>query len=892
MKLLHVGLLLGAATSGLAAGSNADEFFEMRVRPVLAARCFACHSASRMGGLDVTSRQALLKGGQSGPAVVPGEPERSLLIQAIQHTHERLKMPLQQPRLSDQEVSDLAAWVKAGAVWPENPAVSVPKSPDYKITPEQRSFWAFRPIRQPALPQVKNRTWVRSPIDQFLLARMEAQHVSPVRPADRRTLIRRAYFDLIGLPPAAAEVEAFLADRAPGAFAKVVDRLLASPHYGERWGRYWLDLARYSDDRLESEVEAPYPNSFRYRDWVVKAWNEDMPYDVFVKAQVAGDLMDPANVKKYAPGLGFYALSPDTQEDRVDVTGRAFLALTAGCAQCHDHKFDPIPTKDYYALLGVFTSTKPSELRLVSDDVVKRYKDHEKRVEEKKAQIRDFLYAQAGQLQEVLAGQTARYLRAARKVLAEQSPRELAERENLDGETLQRWVRYLRRSSFDHPYLKDWKDESKFDPEAFQAGVLAVLKERKQVDETNLVRRAEAKKRGPKAQAEVVALENNSYYLWRDLFFNDFYGNVFKQEDDGLLYYGPNRGFYESDGTVERFLNGVWKSHLDTLRAELTRLKSELPSNYPFAHIIQDADKPKNERVRISGSAENLGDEVPRRFLSILSDGEPPAFDKGSGRLELAEAIANPANPLTARVIMNRVWLHHFGAGIVRTPSDFGRMGDRPSHPELLDYLAARLIENRWSLKAMHREIMLSAAYALSSEQVEKNFSVDPENRLLWRANLRRLDGEALRDSLLAVSGELDPAVGGPPLRLNDVKNARRTVYGFVSRWKLDSTLSLFDFPNPNTTAEKRLATITPPQQLYFLNGDFVWDRARALAGRVAGEGPDDDAKVRAAYRRIFARDPLPAELKLGLKFVQAGTDLWTQYARALLNSNEFLFVN
>src|SRR5262245_36502219 len=402
MKMLSLGLLFSIATVGLAAEVTPREFFEMRVRPVLTRTCLTCHAATRMGGLDMTSRDGLLKGGNSGPAVVPGEPEHSLLIQAVSYTHKRLKMPLQQPRLSDQEVADLSAWVKAGAIWPESPAASSSPSPEYRITPEQRAFWAFQPVRKSAPPEVKNRAWVESPIDQFLLAKMEATGVVPVKPADKRTLIRRAYFDLIGLPPTAEEAQAFVNDQSASAFEKVVDRLLASPHYGERWGRYWLDIARYSDDRLDSEVDAPYANAFRYRDWVIQALNDDMPYDVFVKAQIAGDLLDPGKTKQYAPGLGFYALSPDTesQEDRVDATGRAFLGLTTGCAQCHNHKFDPIPTKDYYSLLGVFRSTRKAELRFVPEDVVTHYKEKEKTVEEKKAQIRDFLYSQAIQLQE------------------------------------------------------------------------------------------------------------------------------------------------------------------------------------------------------------------------------------------------------------------------------------------------------------------------------------------------------------------------------------------------------------------------------------------------------------------------------------------------------------
>lgn len=897
MKCNVGALLLACAGLALAADPAApNEFFETRVRPVIAQACFACHAAgTRMGGLDMTSREGLLRGGSSGPSIVPGEPAKSILIQAVSYTHERLRMPLQKTRLSDTQVADLTAWVKSGAIWPDSKPVTAPSGPGYAITKEQRAFWAFQPVRKPAIPAVKNRTWPRSAIDSFLLSRMEAAGVTPATPADKPTLLRRAYFDLIGLPPGVDEVEDFLRDSSPDAFAKVVDRLLASPRYGERWGRYWLDIARYSDDRLESEVDAPYPNAFRYRDWVIQAMNEDMPYDVFVKAQIAGDLIDPKQMNRYAPGLGFYALSPDTQEDRVDVTGRAFLALTTGCAQCHNHKFDPIPTRDYYSLLGIFTSTEHSELRLAPEDVVAHYKVKEKAVEEKQTEIREFLHAQATQLAEMLARETAQYVRAARSVMSAESQRQteaVAQQDGLDSETLKRWLGYLRRPSFDHPFLTNWKDESTFDLDRFQAQVLAVLKERKEVDETNLVRKAAAKSGGKNARVEVVALQPDSYYLWRDLFFNDSYGNVFKQEDDGILYYGPNRGYYESDGSVERFLSGVWKAHLEKLRAQLAGLKAAMPARYPFAHVIKDKEQPKNEKVRIGGSQENVGEDAPRRFLSILCDGEPAPFQKGSGRLELAEAIVSPTNPLTARVMANRIWLHHFGAGIVRTPSDFGQMGDRPSHPELLDYLASRFIENKWSMKAMHREIMLSSAYMLSSQESDKNMAADPENRLVWRAGTRRMDAEALRDWLLSVSGELDVTAGGPPVPLAADGNHRRTVYGFVSRRKLDGALALFDFPNPNATSEKRVPTLTPRQQLYFLNGDFVWSRAKALARRLAAGQPDPSARIRTAYRGVFGRNPLPAELDLSLSFVRGEETAWERFAHALLNSNELFFVN
>lgn len=869
---------------------DSREFFENRIRPVFARNCLPCHATTRMGNLDMSSREGLLRGGTIGASIVPGKPEESLLMRAVTHQHERIKMPMGQPKLADQQIEDLQDWIKAGAPWPESNAAGAAKGKPFVITPEQKNFWAFQPVRNRPAPQTKNKVWGRGMIDQHLLAAMEAKGIAPAQAASRRTLIRRASYDLTGLAPSADEIDAFVNDRSPNAFEKVVERLLASPRYGERWGRYWLDLARYSDDRLESEVDAPYANAFRYRDWVIQAFNEDMPYNLFVKAQIAGDQL--GDNKKYAAGLGFYALRPDTQDDRVDVTGRVFLGLTTGCAQCHNHKFDPIPTTDYYALLGIFTSSEDSQFPLATEEVVKAWKAQEKKVNAKHDEIRDFLHASAMQVAEMLAQETSRYSQAARRVVVRhEQPGAVAASEKLDRETFDRWVKYLANPVKDHAFLKGWAEAS-FDDDKFQAAVLDVLKERKDVDEENLVRKALAKRKGLKDSTEAVSLKTESFYLWRDLFFSDFYGRQFKQEDDGLLYYGPNRGFYESDGTVERFLQGEFQAHLNRAREELSALKAKLPPQYPFLHTIQDSKKPRIERVHIGGSDGNLGEEVPRRFLTVLSDCAP--FQKGSGRLELAEAMANDANPLTARVMANRVWAYHFGQGLVRTPSDFGFMGARPSHPELLDYLASRLVASGWSLKALHREILLSAAYQLDSrvdsQALAKNNEIDPDNRLLWRANTRRLDAESLRDSLLEATGELDLAVGGPPQKLTSNSNRRRTIYGFVSRRKLDGTLALFDFPNPNLTSEKRSVTITPPQQLFLLNGEFAMDRAQRLAA--AAQSASGDETVRRLYRNLFGRAPTVRELQLGSDFVQGNPDRWPLYAQALLNSNEFLFVH
>jgi mono/diheme cytochrome c family protein len=802
--------------------------FDSRVRPLLVKNCFTCHTTNRMGGLEMTSREALLKGGNSGPAIVPGNPDQSLLIQAVRHTHPRLKMP-PTGKLPEEDIASLVAWVKDGAAWTGD------------------ALWSLQPVRKAA-----------GSIDSLILARLQAKGLKPAPTADKRTLLRRVTYDLTGLPPAFEEIDAFLKDTSRDALAKVVDRLLASPRYGERWGRHWLDLARYSDDKLNSTQDEPVPNAFRYRDWVIQAFNDDMPYDLFLKAQIAGDLLPYP--EKYVAGLGFYALRPEFQDDRVDATTRGFLALTVACAQCHDHKYDPIPTKDYYSLLGVFTSTEPREYPLAPKDVVEAFRQHKKRIEEQEAAIKEFIKAQSAGLGEILAAQTARFLMAAK---GKERPADL------DSETLDRWTAYLAKSPKEHPFLQQWEERgTEAEAAAFQDLVLKVIQDKKAVDEKNLILLGGNKDRRSLSQANLVSLERDKYILWRDLF----------SESRGVLYYG--------DKKIDRFLHGEWKAHLEALRQELERRQKALPEPYPFLNIIGDLAKPKNERVQIRGSRENLGEEAPRRFLTALCQGDPKPFTKGSGRLELAEAISTRDNPLTARVIANRVWQHHFAQGIVRTPSNFGRLGEPPDNPELLDYLAARLVENGWSIKKLHREILLSAAYARSSAYDARNFTADPENRLLWRFPRRRLEVEEIRDSILAASGQLDLTAGGPPAKLTD-DNRRRTVYGFVSRRKLDPLLGLFDFPNPTATAEQRLATNVPIQRLFFLNSGFVLRQVEALAKRVEPEATPE-ARVRGLYRYVFGRAPTAEELRLGRPFHGS----LAQYAQALFASNEFLFVD
>jgi hypothetical protein len=825
---------------GLAALGKDAAFFESRVRPVLAKHCYACHAQTAMAGLRVDSREALVRGGKSGPALVAGKADASLLVQAAEHTHARLKMPPGR-KLAANELADLRAWVDAGAVWPEE------RGGDGK------ELWSLRPVKKPA----------GGSIDGLITARLAAEGLRQGPAADKRTLLRRVTFDLTGLPPTPEETGAFLADTAPDAYAKVVDRLLASPRYGERWARRWLDVARYSDGSQGAREDTPFANAWRYRDWVVDALNRDLPYDEFVKAQIAADLLPG---KKHLAALGFQTVG-ESDNDRVDVTTRAFLGFTVGCAQCHDHKFDPIPTMDYYSLLGVFKSSKVDEHPLVDAAVVKKYKDAKAAVAAKQEELNLFLDAQTKLIADVLASRTADYLMAAHTGQAG---------DDLDAETVARMKKYLADAKKDHPYFAPWFARPGREAAAeMQAAVRAVFAEKKAIDDRNYVKLGGLegmKDTGKVIDTLVEALPIERYYFWRDMA-----SRPYKVEDlvfgGGVFYYGPK--------DVERFLDARTKTYLSTLRAELKALQAAVPEPYPYYHVLSENEKPGDIKVAIRGNAENLGDVAPRRFLRALCEGEPEPFHTGSGRLELAEAIATAKNPLTARVMANRVWAWHFGEGIVRTTSNFGQLGERPTHPELLDYLAARLVESGWSLKALHREILLSKTYQLASDAAGEGVKKDPDNRLLWRANaVERLDAEALRDSILAVAGTLDSQMGGAGKKFAD-DMTRRAIYGIVSRSQPDRTMALFDFPDATAHAEQRIVTVGPMQRLFFMNSPFVAAQAKALGARIEKMG------IAAAYELLYGRPATAEEIRLGEEFT-AGGGKWAQYAQVLLAAAEF----
>jgi hypothetical protein len=1094
------------------------EFFEKEVRPLLVANCWQCHGpAKARGGLRLTSRELLLQGGDSGPAAVAGKPEDSLLVRAVRY-QDSPRMP-PRGKLTDRQIGVLERWVKRGLPWPGTTASSRPAGSGWTITDEQRQFWAFRTVQEAAVPAVRDAAWARTPVDRFILAALEARGLRPAPPADKRTLLRRVTFDLIGLPPTPAEIDAFLGDQSPDAFARVVDRLLASPQYGERWGRHWLDVVRYADarDLIQLPAESDFREVWRYRDWVVGAFNRDLPYADFVRYQVAGDLLPPRPGSFDPDGIvatGLLALADfvpgdvdkeqmiaDYVNDQIDVVGRAFLGLTLACARCHDHKFDPIRTEDYYALAGIFFSTRlipgpvPGNTPLVRvpllpPDEVARLKvqdeaDRRRRAERERqlagAADRDYL----AHAQDLVARQTARYLVAACESrrqppgMAHDSVAELARRHRLDAALLAGWVKFLDTVSKGPPaawppVLRDAAAGKLAGPDLersaqeLQRALAAAAPTKQTLDGAALVRlraddphlasdgtgrvtrwpnrcalAADATPPSPgggpvKVSAAinghtrpVLRFDGNAllevprqpppngtlFVVYRTASGGSAGQRLLGWEDSDVGHHGvglmpapggalhailrdngrvgdvmdarPVRGFeiasvswgpagttLHRDGAaagargetaavsadpgiaalrvggpgsgssprfrgdvaevrvydrklteaerrrVEEELRSTWfgtggspappsdpvallyqellsargpfwapadqrlrllpaeaRSKLAAWGRELDALKNKRPREVPQAVAVQDGGPPgtrhagfQDAHVFLRGNHKKLGKTVPRGFPRILMGQTPARITQGSGRRQLAEWLTRADNPLTARVMVNRIWQHHFGAGLVRTPNDFGTRGERPTHPELLDYLAARFVASGWSVKAMHRLMLLSATYQQDSRGNAAAVARDPDNRLFGRMDRRRLDAEAVRDSLLAVAGRLDPTFGGPAF--TDLATPRRTLYLLAARTGANTSDfgRLFDRADPGSIVGQRGQSVVAPQALFFLNDPFVATRAGDLAARIAREAPSSDAdRIRLLYRLTLGRPPTPAESDLGIRLLAEG---------------------
>ncbi len=806
--LLAFAVVMPAEGQEVAGSPAADaDFFEKEIRPILAEHCYDCHSAKSKrlrGSLRLDSQEGWLKGGDIGPAVEPGDPVNSLLITAVRQEDEFLKMP-PRGKLDDHQIALLNRWIVMGAPGPHEVADAARPSDPRQATEveREREPWSFRAPEDPPVPDVADDAWPHNALDRFVLASLEAKGLAPAAPADRRTLIRRVTFDLTGLPPTPEEIDAFLDDDAPDAFARVVDRLLASPHYGERWGRHWLDLARYADSNGLDENVA-HGNAWRYRDYVIAAFNADKPYDQFVLEQLAGDLLStadaPARAHERLIATGFLSLGPkvlaevderkmemDIVDEQIDTVGRTFLGLTLGCARCHDHKFDPISQADYYALAGIFKSTR----------------------------------------------------------------------------TMETFKKVAR-----------WHEVS-----------LA--------DEADLARQAAHDAKVAAKKKEIAALVERR-----------------KQQSDA-------KETDESAGAAEA---EETEATLKRLREELATLEKDAPV-MPSAMGVTEGTV-ADTHIHIRGSHLTLGELAPRDVPAVFTTPEPPSFSASqSGRLELARWLVTEDHPLTARVMVNRLWRWHFGRGLVGTPDNFGKLGEPPTHPALLDWLAHRFVESGWSIKAMHRLILLSNTYQMSNDFNPDAARVDPENRLLWRMNVRRLEAEPIRDALLAVSGRLDRRMGGSLLTVENrayffdhtsrdatnYDNPRRSVYLPIVRNHLYDMFQLFDATDASVTDGDRATTTVAPQALFLLNSDLALQSSLDLAAHLL-ERPDlDDAgRIRRLYALAYGRPPSPAESRRALAFLErfertlrdedgapndARLGAWQALCQAVLASNEFVTI-
>ena len=932
------------------------EFFEKKVRPVLTEKCYKCHSAGAekiKGGLLLDSRNGWMKGGESGPVIIPGNPEKSRLIHAVRYTDSKLQMPPKEI-LPAPQISDLEMWVRMGA--PDPRGAPVPSS-TFRI-PSSR-HWAFLPPRDSPLPRIRQQNWPRSPIDSFILARLEKHKLKPRPPADKRTLIRRATFDLTGLPPKADEIEAFLADNSNDAFAKVVDRLLATPQFGERWGRHWLDVARYADSN-GLEINLPYENAWRYRDYVVRAFNEDKPFARFIREQLAGDLLPGDNEEQHYDQLtatGFLMLGPkllfeprkaklemDIVDEQIDVTTRAFLGLTVSCARCHDHKFDPIPTRDYYALAGIFASTatliwdaEPKggpprwrERPLAAPERAKAVEDHAAAV----ARLQASLQA-AGEMKTALPGGV--------------SSSELAGivLDNSMAQLVGSWKESTYATNFiDKNYLQDGntgkgEKSARFVPDLPQAGRYEV--QFAYVPRRNRARNVPVTVHAANA-ARTVLIDQTEPPTIDDLFVSlgtfEFAAGtngavvVSNQGTEGFVTIDAVRFVPAGMEMTMKMQTGqkarakksgtaMTDRSIHQLLDDLQELRAKEPPPVPMAMAAQDGAI-CNCRINLRGDPEKPGPEVPRGFLSVLEKTVPPPAslsNEASGRLELADWIASNQNPLTARVAVNRIWHYLFGGRLVESVDNFGALGERPTHPDLLDYLALRFMEQGWSFKKIIRALMLSSTYQMSSDLDPLAYAKDPENKLMWRMNRRRLDAEAIRDAVLAVSGQLDLTMGGSLSPTNDapfgaaamasnaqVASTRRSLYLPVIRNDTPDLFQVFDFADPYLVTGKRHSTTAPTQALFMMNSPFMLEQSRQWAGALLATAPANDAqRVASAYTQAFGRPAGAETTERALRFIaeyQAALEknepdlekrrlmAWQSFCHALLASTEFRFIN
>ncbi len=899
------------------------EFFEKRVRSLLVQHCYECHSAKDVkGGLRLDSATGWQRGGDSGVAIVPHEPNSSRLIEAVRYGNEDLQMP-PTGKLSAEEIQTLEQWIAQGATDPRTEVAPVSHAALKGMSVEDgRRFWSFVPVQIPEIPQPSTPDWARTPIDAFVVAKLESKGLQPAPQADRRTLIRRATLDLTGLPPSPADVATFVADDSVDAYDRLIDRLLESSDYGVRWGRHWLDVARYADSNGLDENLA-FGSAWRYRDYVVDAFNHDKPFDRFLKEQIAGDLLPDAGVESHI-ATGFLVLGAkvlaepdrekldmDTIDEQLDSTGKAFLGMTLGCVRCHDHKFDPIKQSDYYGLAAIFKSTKTfgdtnygaikhwNEYSFATDAEKASLKTIDEEIAAKKAAAATFKAEATNRLRSEVRAKAAMYLATAAGIDPDTSLidlQTLAEPLGLHPRVLHHCRHHLKFHADDPLFLK-WRElQAVGDSDGICQHYAALFAAAD-------VALATAKATNPAATSSGDAALDAAREALDDT--------------SGFLALPPKPEFALDATTLVEFHR----------LAEIARVLESNAADEASAMSVADGTVLTTLPISVRGDHRNPGDAVARAFPSVmLADASPVTLpDNQSGRLQLAEWMASPNHPLTSRVIVNRIWRWHFGRGLVASTDNFGILGDKPSHPELLDWLANHFTTSGWSIKSLHRLIMTSSVYQMDSQHPRSaEFSViDPEVELLWRFRRQRLDAEQIRDSILQVSGRLDRSFGGKtvPLRnrqfvfdhtsIDHTKydSLRRAIYLPVIRNNLYTMFEQFDFPDPTMPTGSRNATVVAPQALLMMNSELVIDSADEMARCLINDRSDPVHRIELGYDRAISRSPTEAETKLALDFIlqmtthAAATDAteetqklaelraWSLFCQTLLACNEFIYV-
>lgn len=954
MLPLLIAIALHAEETPQSPSPAGVRFFEQKIRPVLLKHCYSCHSAEAKksrGGLLVDSRAALLKGGDAGPAVVPGKPLESLLLKAIRH--DGLMMP-PKDRLSAEVVADFEAWIKMGAPDPRDGKAATSVAGIDLAAGKQ--FWSFRPPVHVPVPAVKDSDWPRGDLDRFVLAALERQSIRPVRDAEAMVWLRRVTFDLTGLPPSAEEIASFESDTRPDARERVVDRLLASSAFGERWGRHWLDVARYADSNGKDE-NLTFHEAYLYRDYIIEAFNGDRSFADLVREQVAGDLLpylNPVQRERQLIGSGFLVIGPkvladrdqvrrklDVVDEQIDTIGRTFLGLSLGCARCHDHKFDPIPTSDYYALAGIFTSTRTLDGFKLGNPVVSGWSLRPMSPEDDKRQTAFKSHeASLKKLTDQLT-KAKTELKSAEERSTMRMPSRLAGIVVDDVEAKQ--VGEWKASVFTKPFVGkgyihddrtgDGKKSVLFTPKLPNAGIYEVFmaytpgaSRASNVPVT--VKHAGGEKTVTLDQTKKPGLDGLFSSIGTYRFDKDATISITNKGTNGhvivdavrLIPIGETPKVVATAAPMgippevkEQIAKA--KKRVAELEADVAKMKATAPPAARLVMAPRDEDKAADLRIHIRGSHQTLGTTVPRGTLQVASWGESLKITSGSGRRELGEWLADARNPLTARVFVNRVWSHLFGEGIVRSVDNFGTQGEAPTHPELLDRLALDFIESGWSVKGLVRRLTLSRTYALAVAHDGRAASADPENRLLWRAYRRRLEAEPIRDAVLTVAGTLDRRIGGSVVRelperaitnesqggIETEGHTRRSVYLPVIRNGLPGIFEVFDFADPDVATGKRDVTTVPTQALYLLNSRFVIAQARKAADRLLAI-EDQAARVRHLYRSALGRSPTEPETQSARRFVaefqadlggkpESEREAWAALVQAVFGCTEFRFV-